>query len=166
METKTTTIVGIGNTLLSDEGVGVHALHYLQEKHPALEDVIFIDGGTLGFSLAAWLDETDNLIVLDAAQLNSPPGTVKLMEGAAMDDYIATGKHSAHDVGFLDLLSINRMTSTLPENRALIGIQPENLSWGTSPTEKIGKTLPEIEQHVLNLLTNWRKAEKESAHVQ
>ena len=82
-----------------------------------------------------------------------------------MDEYIATGKHSAHDVGFLDLLSINQMTSTLPPNRALIGIQPEDLSWGTAPTEKIAKTLPTIEKLVLELLQSWNQANKRGSHV-
>lgn len=162
---RKTTIVGIGNTLLTDEGIGVFALSWLQQRQPELTGIQYVDGGTLGFSLAPWLDEADHLIVLDAAQLKAEPGTVRLMEGDEMDRYIATGKHSAHDVGFLDLLSINRMHGELPAYRALIGVQPGEIGWGTAPSERVQQSLPEIERIILDLLQRWENRDVENEYV-
>ena len=75
MANNNTLVLGIGNTLLSDEGVGVRMLAYLQDACPDLPHVDFLDGGTLSFTLAAWIEEADNLVVIDAAQLDSAPGT-------------------------------------------------------------------------------------------
>jgi len=82
------TILGIGNTLLTDEGVGIHALDLLRSSYPDLPEVVFIDGGTLSFTLAAYIEDCDKLIVLDAAELKAPPGTVKTMVGEEMDAFL------------------------------------------------------------------------------
>ena len=71
-----TLVLAIGNTLLTDEGVGIHALQALQDKYPEPEGVTYMDGGSLSFTLAGAVEDTDNLIVIDATQLKSKPGTV------------------------------------------------------------------------------------------
>ena len=78
-----TLILGIGNTLLADEGTGIHMLDYLRRHHPELRDITCLDGGTLSFTLAPWIEEADNLIVIDAAELNAVPGTVEVFEEQA-----------------------------------------------------------------------------------
>jgi len=84
----TTLILGIGNNLLTDEGVGVHVVRYLEEHHGDVAGVTFLDGGTLSFTLAEPIAEHDNLIVVDAARFGEPPGTVRCLEGAEMDRYL------------------------------------------------------------------------------
>ena len=59
-----TLVLGIGNTLLSDEGVGVHMLDWMQTHHPEITGIDYLDGGTLSFTLAPYIEDTDNLIVL------------------------------------------------------------------------------------------------------
>ena len=63
-----TLILGIGNTLLSDEGAGIHALNLAQSEYSDIPNITFLDGGTLSFTLASWIEDCDNLIVFDAAQ--------------------------------------------------------------------------------------------------
>ena len=78
-----TLVLGIGNTLLSDEGIGVHVTRYLSDHHGPLPDTEFLDGGTLSFTLAASIENADNLIVIDATQLNEAPGSVRAFVGAS-----------------------------------------------------------------------------------
>jgi hydrogenase maturation protease len=155
MAATTTLVLGIGNTLLSDEGAGIHALEFLRRHHPDLPGVTYLDGGTLSFTLADPIAENDNLIVLDAAQLGADPGTVRSFEGADMDDFLGTNKRSAHEVGLLDLLAISALSEHLPRRRALIGIQPEHLDWGDGPTESVAGALPQVAATAVELIRGW-----------
>ena len=163
MTLPNTLILGIGNTLLSDEGVGIHALNLLQSYHPDSTDLTYIDGGTLSFTLAAYIEDCDNLIVLDAAELKAPAGTVRTMSGERMDAFLGAARRSPHEVGLLDLFDIARLTETLPDNRALIGIQPKSIEWGMSPTPPVEAALPIAVEQAENLLKQWEKANGKGA---
>ena len=114
-------ILGIGNTLLSDEGAGVHAVRRL-EAEASLPDVQYLDGGTLSFTLAGAIEDSGRLIVVDAAELGAPPGTVRCFEGGAMDDFLGSSrKRSVHEVSLLDLMAVVLLAGRLPERRALVG---------------------------------------------
>ena len=113
-----TLILGIGNTLLRDEGLGVHLLNYLRSKYPELPGVTYLDGGTLSFSLAPDIEDCDNLLVLDAARLDAEPGTIRLLIGSDMDDFVGHGKRSVHEVGLADLMTIATLLNRLPARRA------------------------------------------------
>ena len=82
-----TLVLGIGNTLLADEGVGVHSLEALRRQYADFADIEFLDGGTLSFTLAGPVGECDELIVFDAANLNAAPGTVAQVVQAAVARY-------------------------------------------------------------------------------
>lgn len=157
MNQHETLILGIGNTLLTDEGAGIHALNHLQSEYPDIPNLTFIDGGTLSFTLATWIEDCKNLIVFDAAELNQPAGTVNTFVGEAMDDYLGHTKRSAHEVGLLDLLHIARITEHLPENRALIGIQPETFGWGMQPTATVTKALETASIEAVTLINKWQE---------
>lgn len=163
MKSANTLILGIGNTLLSDEGAGVHALNLLQSSYPDLPNLTYIDGGTLSFTLAAYIEDCDNLIVLDAAELNAPAGMVKTMVGAEMDAFLGAARRSPHEVGLLDLFDIARLTGSLPVNRALIGIQPGSIEWGMLPTPAVAGALPIAVEQAVNLLGLWVRAEEQNA---
>jgi len=156
MDNDDTLILGIGNTLLSDEGAGVHALNHLQSLAPDIPNLSFVDGGTLSFTLSALIEDCTNLIVFDAAELNLPPGTVYTFIGTAMDDYLGNTRHSAHEIGLLDLMDIARITGHLPENRALIGIQPEMMDWGTEPTPVVQNALDQAADEAITLIKQWQ----------
>ncbi|MHC4221590.1 MAG: HyaD/HybD family hydrogenase maturation endopeptidase [Planctomycetota bacterium] len=155
-----TLIIGIGNSLLSDEGAGIHALYHLQSKYPDIPNLTFLDGGTLGFTLATWIEDCANLIVFDAAELHQPSGSVKTFVGSAMDEYLGSSKRSAHEVGLLDLIHIARITNHLPKNRALIGIQPKAVDWGMEPTASVRSALNQATIQAVALITHWQTAEK------
>ena len=150
-----TLILGIGNTLLTDEGAGIHALNLLQSEYSNIPDLIFLDGGTLSFTLACWIEDSTNLIVLDAAELHKPAGTVMTFVGDEMDAFLGSSKRTAHEVGLLDLMDIARITENLPDNRALIGIQPQTMTWGMEPTEAVASSLNKMVQEAVNLIEQW-----------
>ena len=158
-----TLIIGIGNSLLSDEGAGIHALNYLQSKYPEIPNLTFLDGGTLSFTLATWIEDCLNLIVFDAAELHQPAGSVKTYVGSAMDEYLGSSKRSAHEIGLLDLIHIARITNHLPENRALIGIQPLAVDWGMEPTTPVRRALKRASSEAVALITKWQTAEHNKA---
>ena len=160
-----TLILGIGNTLLSDEGAGIHALHRLQSEYPDIQNLTFLDGGTLSFTLAAWIEDCNNLLVFDATELQQPAGAVKTFEGEDMDHFLGASKRSAHEVGLLDLMDIARLTEHLPANRALIGIQPEAMSWGMKPTAVVEKALASAVTDAVSLIKKWQKLNLHQEHT-
>jgi hydrogenase maturation protease len=155
MKSQETLILGIGNTLLGDEGAGIHALELLRSEYPNIPGVSYVDGGTLSFSLACYIEDCDRLIVLDAAELQSPPGTLRTMIGEAMDVFLGAAKRSPHEVGLLDLFDIARLTGTLPEKRALIGIQPGYMGWSMTPSNEVAAALDTAVSSVLGILQIW-----------
>jgi hydrogenase maturation protease len=158
MKDQKTVILGIGNILLGDEGAGIHALELLQSQYPNIPGVVYVDGGTLSFSLASYFEDCDKLIVFDAAEFKSPPGTVKTLIGDAMDAFLGAAKRSPHEVGLLDLFDIARLTDTLPEQRALIGIQPETTDWSMEPSPAVAEVLDIAVTSALGLLQIWNIA--------
>jgi hydrogenase maturation protease len=150
-----TLILGIGNTLLSDEGAGIHALNLFQSEYADIPNLSFVDGGTLSFTLAGWIEDCDSLVVFDAAELLLPPGAVRTFAGEAMDEFLGAAKRSAHEVGLMDLMDIARITDHLPGNRALIGIQPEIMDWGMQPTQAVHRALPIAVNEAVKLIETW-----------
>mgnify|MGYP000007310430 FL=1 len=150
-------VLGIGNTLLSDEGIGIHVIDYLRQHHPAPEGVTYLDGGTLSFTLAPEIEDTDHLIVVDAARVGGQPGNVACMTGSKMDHFLGTAKRSVHEVGLLDLLDIARLTETLPTNRALVGIQPDIVDWGEQPTPEVASAMPLAAKYINDLISSWQQ---------
>jgi hydrogenase maturation protease len=151
-------VLGIGNTLLQDEGIGIHLLRYLEAHAPTLSPVIYLDGGTLSFTLASEIEAHSHLLVLDAVELHAPPGTICCYRNEAMDEFLGTAKRSAHEVGLLDLLSIARLVDALPCERALIGIQYASFAWGLELTPTVAASIPAAAQQAVNLLNHWQYA--------
>ena len=152
----TTLILGVGNTLLRDEGAGIQVIQYLQRRHPMPPDVTCLDGGTLSFTLLTPLVAATHLIVVDAAELGAQPGTVHTFVDTAMDIFLGSRGRSGHAVGLKDLLDILRLTGSLPRRRALVGIQPQVLGWGDRLSQAVAAAIPQAAQRVLDLIHGWR----------
>ncbi|MDH4073764.1 MAG: HyaD/HybD family hydrogenase maturation endopeptidase [Gammaproteobacteria bacterium] len=150
-----TLVLGVGNTLLTDEGAGVHAMRHLEVMRHWPDNVEFIDAGTLSFTLADSIASADNLVILDAAKLDAPAGQVRAFTGDAFDEFLKSGKRSVHEVGFADLMDIARLQDCLPDNRALIGIQPGELGWGDAPGPDVAAALPVAARLAAELIDAW-----------
>ncbi len=152
-----TLILGIGNSLLQDEGAGIHAMNFLREALADRDDITFLDGGTLSFSLASAIEDTSRLIVIDAANLNAAPGHSQVFEGEAMDEFLGSNrKRSVHEVSLLDLMAIAHLADHLPPRRALIGIQPDRIDWGEHPSPAVAAALPQVCSQAMKILEGWR----------
>jgi len=154
---RKTLILGIGNSLLQDEGAGVHAIRMLAEQVAQRDDIELMDGGTLSFSLAGAIEDAENLIVIDAAELGSQPGTTQVFEGDAMDAFVGGNrKCSVHEVSLVDLLMIARLADHLPQQRALIGIQPRDIDWGEQPSPPVAAAIQLACNQALQLAAEWQ----------
>ena len=162
MKSNKLLVLGIGNTLLCDEGAGIHALHLMQAQTPEVPGAVYVDGGTLSFTLAAYLEDCSHLIVFDAAEMKASPGSVETFVGDDMDAFLGVAKRSPHEVGLLDLFDMARLTDTLPEQRALIGIQPANMDWSTRPSAVVEQALPRAVSSATGLLQCWELLDAEA----
>ena len=152
---KRAVILGVGNVLLTDDGAGVHAARVLQERLAHHTAVTVLDAGTLSFTLAPLIENAQRLIILDAAQLQRPPGSIQCFLNEALDGFLSRGRLSVHEIGLRDLLDIARLAGKLPRQRALIGIQPQSLGWGTEPTPPVAAALDAMIQSALELIDAW-----------
>lgn len=154
---RKTLILGLGNTLLQDEGAGVHAIRRLADRLDADSGVELIDGGTLSFTLAGAIEDADNLIVIDAAQYDGEPGSTRMFVGEQMDAFIGSNrKHSVHEVSLVDLMAIALLSGQLPQRRALIGIQPQEVAWGDTPTPPVASAIRLACDQAMRLVGEWR----------
>jgi hydrogenase maturation protease len=166
MNMKSYLVLAIGNTLLSDDGVGAKVLEYLQRNDDLPADVRLVDGGTLSFSLATELDDLAGLIVVDASRFRSPPGAFRCFIDAEMDAQLQGGGRSVHEVGLSDLLDIARLTGQLPERIALVGVEPLETDWGEELSPPVQAAVPEAAALVTGLIDRWRcDAGVESHHA-
>jgi hydrogenase maturation protease len=149
-------ILGIGNTLLTDEGIGVHLIESMREERGEMDGVEYLDGGTLSFTLAEPIARADGLIVVDAARMGEPPGTLKVFHDEEMDRYLSGNRSSVHEVSLTDLMDIARLSESLPERRCLVGIEPESVDWGEKPTEKVEKAIELGIREIVSILKSWR----------
>lgn len=152
---KSIAVVGVGNSLLSDDGAGIHTLERFAQRNDD-DNVFCLDGGTVGLALLDRLSDLDGLVALDAMKLGKPPGTVTVLEGAAMDAHLRKQHGSVHEIGLSDLMDALRLRGDLPEKRALIGIEPENMDWGTRPTPVVDAALSEAAEQAEQLVRHWR----------
>lgn len=155
--TRSVAIVGIGNNLLTDDGAGIHAVNLLAADQVG-EDVDCIDGGTVGLALLDRLSAHEGLIALDAMILGKKPGTVTVLLGEAMDTHLRNQRGSVHEVGLSDLMDALRLRGELPEHRALIGIEPANMDWGTEPTAAVAAAVPRAAELARQLVHTWRSS--------
>jgi hydrogenase maturation protease len=144
---------------MSDDGVGQRLLRALAARAPALDGVEFLDAGTLGLVLLPRLERCLALLVLDAAQLGGEPGASRVYEGALLDEFLKTARTSVHELGLRDLLDAARLTGCLPARRALVGVQPGQLGWGTGLSPAVEATIPAATALARRLLEQWLGAD-------
>ena len=120
-------VVGIGNILMSDEGVGVRVVDRLKERYSFPANVEVYDGGTTGMhGLLPLMEEADHMVVIDAV---NGPGIAGDVYRYSLDDFKMTipKKLSAHDIGFIECLAVAELNETLPESVTVIGVKPSDM---------------------------------------
>jgi hydrogenase maturation protease len=144
-------IIGCGNLLLQDEGIGVHLIRYLQEaKLP--DDVELIDGATGGFDLLGFIQDASRVIIVDAVKGKGKPGDIYKFgpEDFETDSYPKT---SLHDVCLKDIFQIVKLTGPLP-SITIFGVEPKTMDWGMELTPDVKAALPRLGELVLKEISN------------
>ena len=118
-------ILGVGNILLTDEGVGIRVVERLQQLYTFPENVSVVDGGVLGLSLLGTISEADHLIVVDAVKNGKEPGALYRMEGDDVPKRILA-KNSLHQVDFLETLTACQALDKVPET-VILGVEPQDI---------------------------------------
>ena len=130
-------VLGIGNSIYGDDGAGPRAIERLQQI-PFSDRVALIDGGTLNFTLLEHIEGAELLVVVDAAEMNQPPGTTRVFEDEAMDRFLRRGAGSSvHEVGLSEICDMSRLRGRLPARRLLFAIQPEVLGWSSTLSDTV-----------------------------
>ncbi len=138
-----TVILGVGNLLLTDDGVGIHAIQKLQADYELPAGVQVVDGGTCGLDLLQFLEGVDHLIIIDAARLGKAPGSIVRLEGDQVPAYLAL-KTSPHEIGLPELLFTARLTDIYPERVVIFGVQPESIETHLGLTPAVAERLDEL----------------------
>nr|CRH04971.1 putative Hydrogenase maturation protease HupD/HybD [Candidatus Magnetococcus massalia] len=150
-----TLIMGIGNIIQKDEGIGVVAVRQLQQHLGHLEHLHFVDGGTIGFALAPLVEQCRQLIVIDATRFKATPGTVGVWHNEEIDARFRSQRGSVHELGLLDMLDMVRLSGQIPEQRVLIGVEPQLIEMGEGLTEPLQAALPEIMDKTVAYIDQW-----------
>jgi hydrogenase maturation protease len=142
-------VLGIGNILLSDEGVGVKAVEELQSRYNCPDSVEIVDGGTVGFELLPYFENRSHILIIDAVKTGNKPGTI-----VRIDDPPAffQKKVSPHQIGLADVMGIAVITDNMPQHIALFGIEPKELSTGLELSPEVAKNLRQLVNMVVDEL--------------
>ena len=152
---KEITVLGIGNTILSDEGFGVRVVEFLQKNYAFPDNVNLIDGGTLGVELIHFVAGTSKLLIIDSIDGGVAAGqTFHLRDAEILKHF--TQKISAHEVGIQDILTMLEITGKKIPCVELIGAQPFSLDAGINLTPPMQKLLPIFADKALEILTRWQ----------
>ena len=148
-------VLGIGNVLLRDDGVGIRVLRALEREFESDERLLFVDGGTIGFMLAAIIERTPELLVIDAARMTETPGSVRCFEDSAMDRFLRGRSSSVHEIGLRDLLDMARLTGSSPRRRALIGVEPASIAIGEDLSTEVEQGVTVAVRMAGALIRSW-----------
>lgn len=151
-------VIGLGNILMGDEGVGVRIIHELQKNHfllPASYLLELIDGGTAAFDVILSLDSVDKLIIIDAVKNGGKPGEIyRFGNLSALLCQTDEKSLSLHDVNLIDALKMADKLKKLPRETVLIGIEPKEIKLDMELSEDIKSKIPEIIKIVLSEVQN------------
>ena len=135
-------VLGLGNTLHSDDGIGPQAIERLRSDTRVPKDVALIEGGTLGLELLTYIWDCSYLLVLDAVDAGQPPGTLVRMSSEELQ--ALPGKGSVHQLGVADLLVALRVLAHHTPEVVLLGVQPASIEWGTELSPAVAAVLPAL----------------------
>lgn len=143
-------VLGVGNILLGDEGVGVHIIRAMQLRE-RLTGVELLDGGTLTLDILDSLADRDKVIIIDAVKGGGQPGTVYRFT----PNDIAMQSHnpfSLHQISLLEMLKMAELTDCIPRDIVILGIEPKVVDWGLELSQEVAAQVPKVIELVLGEL--------------
>ena len=152
-------VMGVGNMLMQDDGVGSRVAEALLESNPTYPGLEIVDGGTIGLALLPQIENADALIMVDASELKQPPGALRLFRNAEIDEQLSGKRRTVHEVALVDLLSAAAIRGRMPAERVLLAIQPGCTEWGVDLTPEVAAAVPLACQAIEELAAEWTGAE-------
>lgn len=147
-------ILGIGNLLNRDEGVGIHAIRILQEKNALGADWEIEDGGTLGLNLLPLVEEASHLIVLDAIDARQAPGSLIELKKDQVP-LCSNVKMSQHQLSFQQVLGLAKVRGHFPDYLCLLGVQPADLAIGVDLSAVVARALLPLVARAEEMARKW-----------
>lgn len=147
---RKTVVLGLGNLLLTDEGVGVHVINRMMEMDFPPE-VELVEGGVDGLRLMSVVVGTDRLIVVDAVKGGGSPGSIYRFGPEDIVSHTDTSKMSVHQIGILEVIRLSGLVGKLPKT-TIIGVEPKSVEVGMELTPEIQSKVPRIIELVSNEL--------------
>jgi hydrogenase maturation protease len=148
------TLIGLGNLLMRDEGVGVHAVRTLEARGQVPPGLEIVDGGTAGLDLLPFIEDRDRVLFVDAVNFRREPGYIGVLEGEAVPALFGT-KDSLHHLGLMDVLAAARLLEVSPREVCLIGIQPQTLETGLELSPLLQEKLELLLDQIRAKLQEW-----------
>ena len=150
----TVAVLGLGNIMRTDDGVGVHAARMLATDRRLPADVQTIEGGTLGLDLLHSLQGITHVLALDAVDTGAAPGTLLRFANAELARLPVA--RSVHLLGFSDILNTLRLLGDAPDEVVLLGVQPESTDWGVAVSSVVDAALNDLVTAAIAQITTWR----------
>lgn len=147
-------VLGIGNLVMSDDGIGVRVVQRLTQSFQFPDGVTILDGGTLGLDLLPQLEGVERLLVVDAVDLGKAPGTLVRLSGDDVPIVLET-KLSPHQMGLKDLLAVAMLQGFSPQEMVLWGVQPGTIEMGMDLSPPVAAKTDILMKHVLLELSRW-----------
>lgn len=146
-------IIGIGNVLMKDEGIGIHAIHKLVEKNFILSpEIEIIDGGTMGLGILEYMKDKNMIIIIDAVDFKQAPGTIYKFNFNSIKNYKKHPEYSMHQIDILDTINILHTLYNHFPDIIVIGMQPFDISFGLQLSEVAQNKLDELLELVIHEL--------------
>ena len=156
-------LLGLGNLMRTDDGVGIHAIRRLSDDYRLARNVQIIDGGTLGLDVLDSLRGVTNLLAVDAVYTGATPGTLLRFADAELAN-LPIAK-SVHLLGFADLLGTMNLLEDAPCEVVLLGVQPKSTDWGIVLSPIVDATLTDLIEATLDQVSQWQDANKRSEEL-
>lgn len=147
-------IIGLGNPIMGDDGLGVAALERLRQGWSLSESVRLVDGGTWGMNLLPLIEEAERILFLDAIDAGRPVGALVLLEREELPRFFGF-KLSPHQIDLREVLALAELRSTLPSDLVAIGLQPGRLEMAAGLSPEVESRLDDLLTAVVERLERW-----------
>jgi hydrogenase maturation protease len=146
-----TLVIGLGNPIMGDDGVGIAALQRLRDEWELPPEVELVDGGTWGMNLLPLVESTRNLILVDAIRSGAAPGMLTVLERCELPRYFSL-KLSPHQIDLREILALAELRGLLPDHLVAIGIEPERVEMEMSLSPRVRAGLAKVVDLVVERL--------------
>lgn len=140
---KETIVVGLGNVLMRDEGIGIRVVELLQEQAARFPDVDFVDGGTGGMSLLHLIANRRKAVILDCALMGLPAGTIRRFTPDDVKSVKQISQFSLHDVDILKVIELSKRLDECPNEVIIFGIEPALVEQGDTLSAELASRVGE-----------------------